>query len=237
MINYVIVEDNELHMKKTKDIIIKYMMNNNYDFNIITFKRINDDFKRLLEGDSNYIFILDYQLEDMTAIDVARIIREKDWNSPIIIFTVNESKAFSSFKERLQLLDFVSKYDNAEKNLFELFDICFKQLKLKKAFKYKIYGIEYNIDYDKILYIYRDTYERKIIIVTDNNEYKIYYSLRSVKEKLPNYFKYTHKACIVNMNRVDAISFKDKTVIFDNGKSTNLISKLHKKELIDNELS
>lgn len=232
MINFVIVEDNPRHMDVTESIIIKYMMKNDYEFKIFKFERLNAEFDKLVDDDKNYIYILDFELIGQTAIDVARKIRKVDWISPIIIFTVNGGMAYETFKQRLQILDFVNKQYQAEKNMFELFDICFDQLKVRKSFKYKIGKIDYSIDFNKILYIYKDTVERKSIIVTDKNEYKVPMTLTEIKEKVPKEFKYSHRSCIVNTSRVEAYDWVKKEIVFDSNKTTDLLSKTHKKELI-----
>lgn len=237
MINFVVLEDNPHHRKKTKDIIFNYMMKNKYEFDILFFERETDTFIELVENhDSNYIYILDFELPNTTAIDVARRIRKKDWTSPIIVFTVNGGMAFDTFKQRLQILDFVNKQFEAEKNLHELFDICLKQLDVRENFKYKIGKVDYSIAFDKILYIYKDTVERKSVIVTDKNEYKISLNLIKVKELLNDDFIFTHKACIVNSKRVDAYVWSEGKVIFDNGKEAPFLSKTHKKELSGSEV-
>lgn len=237
MINFVVLEDNPHHRKKTKDIIFNYMMKNKYEFDILFFERETETFIELVENhDSNYIYILDFELPNTTAIDVARRIRKKDWTSPIIVFTVNGGMAFDTFKQRLQILDFVNKQFEAEKNLHELFDICLKQLDVRENFKYKIGKVDYSIAFDKILYIYKDTVERKSVIVTDKNEYKISLNLIKVKELLNEDFIFTHKACIVNSKRVDAYVWSEGKVIFDNGKEAPFLSKTHKKELSGREV-
>lgn len=232
MINFVILEDNPRHMEVTENLIIKYMMKNDYEFKIFKFEKENKEFYKLIDDDKNYIYVLDFELEDSTAIDVARRIRKVDWISPIIIFTVNGGMAYETFKQRLQILDFVNKQYEAEKNMFELFDICFEQLKVRKTFKYKIGKIDYSINYDKILYIYKETIERKSIIVTDKNEYKLPMSLGEIKERLPKEFIYSHRSCIVNTSRVEAYNWNKKEIVFDNGTTTDLLSKTHKKEVM-----
>ena len=112
-----------------------------------------------------------------------------------------------------------------------LFRSCFKQLKIRKNFKYKIGKVDYTLDYDKILYIYKDTFERKSVIVSEKNEYRVPLNLVKIKELLDDDFIFTHKACIVNRNRVEAFSWPEGKVIFDNGMSAPFLSKTHKKEL------
>lgn len=233
MINFVIVEDNPTHMRKTKKIVIDYMMKNSIVFDILEFNKIDESFEEVVKNsDKNNIYILDFELEDTNAIEVSRLIRKTDWKSPIIIFSVNGGMAYETFKQRLQILDFVNKQYEAEKNLHELFDICLDQLKYKNNFSVVVGKKTYTIDLDKILYFYKDSIERKSIIVTDNNEYKIPLNLYEVKKLLNDDFKYTHRSYIVNTKRVCVYDWKTNEVIFDNGVRVHALSKTHKKEII-----
>ncbi len=231
MINFVILEDNKLHMKNTEKIIIKYMMKNKFEFEISMFEKETPELIEIInKNEQNNIYILDFELPNTNALDISRKIRKNDWVSPIIILTAHGGMAFESFKQRLQILDFISKQYQASKNLVELFDICIKQLKISKSLKFTYNYIDYNIPFEKILYIYRDTVERKIIIVTNTKEYKIRMSMKKIKELLSKDFKFCHKACIINIVRVESYDWKNFVVTFDNGFTTNLISKTHKKE-------
>ena len=235
MINFVVVEDNKMHRKRLKNIILHYMMKNKMEFDIIEFEKDCPELESLMiSSDNNNIYIFDFELPNTTAIDLSRKLRSTDWISPIIVFTVNGGMAYDTFKQRLQILDFVNKQYEAEKNLFELFDICLKQIANKKTLKFKYKGIDYNIDLNKILYIYRDTVERKCIINTINNKkYKVIMNITDIAQKLDSRFKFTHKACIVNTEKVEAFVWKENKIIFENGEEIYFLSKTHKKELSD----
>ena len=200
MVNFVVVEDNEKHRKRIKEIIMNYMMKNKIDFDILEFEKDTNLLRKVINyREHKHIYIFDFELPNTNAIDLARLVREKDWSSPIIVLTVNGGMAYETFKQRVQILDFVSKQYEAEKNMHELFDICFKQFKIKKSLKFKYKNQSYNLDYDKILYIYRDTTERKCVVVTDNDEYLVPISITDLNKKLDKDFHITHKACIVNL--------------------------------------
>ena len=232
MINFVIVEDNNAHRKSTEKIILKYMMKNKYEFEILSYEKETEELiNHIKTSDKNNIYILDFELPNTNALDLAREIRTYDWRSPIIILTAHGGMAFESFKQRLQILDFISKQYKAEENLIESFDICLKQFNLSKSLKLNYNYTDYNIPFDKILYIYRDTVERKLIVVTENSEYIIRINMKDIKKMLPKTFKYSHKACIVNMNKVEAFDWKNYEIHFSNGTKTNLLSRTHKKEL------
>lgn len=233
MINFVIVEDNPLHLKKTESYIVKYMMQNTLEFEVIKFDKLSEKlFKYVSNTENNNIYILDYELGNGIALDVARKIRKYEWRSPIIIFTVNGGgMALSSFKQRLQILDFINKRTEPEKNLFELFDICLQQLNVSKNFKCSIAANTFTIDYNSILYVYKDTVDRKTVVVTDNDEFVLNITLGKAKSLLSKDFVATHKSYIVNLKRVAKLDWKNCTVTFDNGKVEPLLSRTHKKEL------
>ena len=86
---------------------------------------------------------------------------------------------------------------------------------------------------DSILYIYRDSYIRKLVIVTDHGEYFITRNVKDMLKLLDNRFKITHKACIVNMERVEALLWREGIVKFENGMQIDMLSKTHKKEIME----
>ncbi len=234
MINFVVVEDQANQRENISKLIVKYMMRNKFEFDIVEFETETKKLKDFIKGnENNHIYILDFQLPNSNAIEIARCIRQTDWKSPIIVLSAHGGMAYETFKQRLQILDFVSKQFEAEKNLFELFDICIKQLEVSPSLKFKSNGIDYNIPFDKIIYIYRDTAARKAVIVTNNSEYKINLNMDKVYEELDGRFKISHKACIINTDKVESINWKENKIIFSNNKFTYLLSKAHKKEFVN----
>lgn len=232
MIKFIIVEDNKHHQKKIENLIVFFMMKNNYEFVIKKFEDDCDELNELIkQNEDNHIYILDFELPNSNAIDIARVIREDDWISPIIILTAHGGMAFETFKQRLQILDFINKQYDSEKNMMEVLEICLQQLKVIKSFKFKSKGIDYNIPFNKILYFERDTVSRKVTLVTENSVYEMYKTIKEIKENLDANFVVTHRACIVNMKRVEKISWKEKTIYFDDESSIDLLSKTHKKEI------
>lgn len=233
MINFIVVEDNKLHAKNIKNLIIKYMMANKYYFDVFLFDKDDEFLMSFINNDEdNKIYILDFELQGTNAIEISRKIRKNDWVSPIIIFTAHGGMAFETFKQRLQILDFVSKQYKSDENLISLFDLCISQINTSRYLKINYKNNIYNIKHDHIIYIYRDSIERKVIIVTNNKEYKVRINLKEIKKKLPKYFKYSDKACIINTRRAEIYDWKNYQISFDNGLSIGLLSKTHKKELL-----
>lgn len=234
MINFVLIEDNESHIKKVANLINHYMMKNKREYVIHTFKDYDEKVSKLIKDDDKYkIYILDFELPSATAIEVAREIRQHDWTSAIIVNSAYSSLAYETFKQRLQILDFVSKQIECEKNLIELFDICLDRFDIMDPIKLKIGHTEIRIFPNKILYFYRK--DRKTFVVIDQEEYKISLSLSDLQSELNNSFVQTHKSCFINPKRIYKIDWKDKYVVFDNNKVCTYLSFNYYEELTKDE--
>ena len=111
MIKFVILEDNKYQMEDITRLVMNYMLDTNYQFDILCYDKIEENiFTESKDSYDKFVFLLDYFLPNGTGIDVARRIREYNWDSPIVIFTgEGEALAMDSFKQRLQILDFVIK--------------------------------------------------------------------------------------------------------------------------------
>ena len=53
MINFVIVEDNRLHLKKTESYIVKYMMQNTLEFEVIKFDKLSEKLFKYVSNTEN----------------------------------------------------------------------------------------------------------------------------------------------------------------------------------------
>ena len=236
MLNFVIVEDNNIHRKKIHNVIVTSMMENKIEYKIYEF---NDYSKSLIKYISNdlkdTIYILDLELPNGDGIDIARIIRNEynNWISPIVIITAHTSLYYEVYKQRLQVLDFIGKCENIEKNLKENIDICLRMLNKEKVYRYIYKNIEYTINISEIDFIQRDG--RQIKIVTKG---KIYYqniSIVDIMKYLPGYFIKSSKGTLINMKNIKEIDWTNLLVYFKDGLKDYLVSNSHKKEIINYE--
>ena len=102
----------------------------------------------------------------------------------------------------------------------------------KMAIRFEDQGAIYTLPVKDIIYIYTDTIERKIIIKTDYAQFKVSKTLVEMEEKLPSQFKHSHRACIVNCDRIRMIDKRNNKIIFDNDEKIDLLSKAYRKELV-----
>ena len=236
MINFITVDDNKLQRKMITNTIIKKMMSNKIEFSIKEFDDYNEELKSEIGNNVDTIYILDLELPSIDGVDIAREIRYKynDWNSPIIIITVHTSLYYEVYKQRLQILDFISKSDNVEKLLSENIDICLKIFNKEKVYRYTYKNVEYTINYNHIDYIQREG--RKVRIVTTNGNYYQNTSINQLKNKLPNYFLQSTKGIIINLKNVSKIDWQNYNVEFKDDIKGYLVSKSHRKEIESYEL-
>lgn len=233
MINFIVCDDNEIILKNVVEIIQKTMINSSHEYKIYDFKDYNQKFKKLIkENLPNKIYILDVETPSESGIDIARLIRKDDINSVIIFLTSHNEVGSILLKEQLMFLTFICKFDEAEKRLKQAIEKALELVGKKSAIRFEDHGSLYTIPIKDITHIYTDTLERKIIINTDYAQFKISKTLTEMEEILTKQFKHSHRACIVNTDRIRVIDKKNNKIIFDNNTETEYLSKSYKKELV-----
>lgn len=208
------------------------MMKNNVSYKCHKFSDYNSSFFDIANKKmSCKIYILDIEVNMKSGIDVARQIREKDFDSIIIFVTSHENMGYTILKNEFMFLSFISKFDNYESKLKIAINKAIKIIGERKILRFENNGILYTIPLNDIIYITRDSVERKSIIHTEYTEFKINKSLLELKRMLSSRFKHSHRSCIINLDRVLKINFSKKLIMFDNGITVDLITNNYRKEI------
>lgn len=233
MIKFIVCDDIKEFRLKIKDFINDVLVGSKLEYDIIQFEKYDKDFAKLIKDDgAAKIYILDIELkEGISGIDIARRIRKVDWNSIIIMVTSHNELGYDALKAQIMLLDFISKYDNCEKNLKRVLKKAIKQIDSKKVIAYEYLGVAYRVYLDDIIYAVKDTVDRKCIIKTDYNEVIANKNMNEVIDELDERFYLTHQSCLVNTQKISRIDFKNNTIYFQNGMSINLLSRDKRKGL------
>lgn len=235
MLDFIVCDDNVKVVNDVADVINKFMISNNMSYKIYKFLEYDEKFMKLLNDLSSYrIYILDIETPLNSGIDIARKIRRKDKNSVIIFLTGHDELGFTVLKSCLNFLTFISKFDNYKEKLEGAIAEALDSLPCKRVVSFVERGIKYHLPINSILYITRDTIERKTIVKTDSNEYKLYISLDKFNELANNNLTRTHKSCFVNMYRVEKVDGNHNLITFDNASTIDLLSNKYKKEVIKN---
>ncbi|MCR5787904.1 MAG: response regulator, partial [Bacilli bacterium] len=167
MIKFVVVDDNEVSLKKTKDIINKVKFKVDQEIKTYAFKGYNKTLANMIKNnDERTIYILDIELENSkSGIEIASLIRSVDWDSEIIFITNHEKMFETAHRSVYEVFDFIEKYHELEKRLVKDITTILSKDVDKKIFTYKGRNIDLQLYLHSINYIYRDKEERKIVIV------------------------------------------------------------------------
>ena len=227
VVKFVVVDDEVRELKHIEDLLIK---NVNEDKEIVCFSSVNAELKNEIENvEERKVYILDIELGNkVSGINIAKMIRAVDYESEIIFMT-NHDKMFESvYRNVYEVFDFIEKFHDFDKRFKKDINEILKRNFDNKMFKYKVNNVDLSVYYKAILYIYRDTEERKLIIVCDKNKYKVGINIKDIKSLLDARFVQCHRSCIVNKNRVQEKNYKEGYFILDTGEKVYMLSKKYK---------
>ena len=230
--DFVVYEDEKEFRKQTVDVITKLMIKSDLDYSIKEFDKYNDKLNKIIESGIPKIYILDIEIPNSkSGLDVARKIREKDWNSIIILVTSHVDMGYDALKAQIMVLDFISKFNNCEENLTQVLKIALSKIDNKKVLVFKSCGITSRVYTDDILYVLKDTVDRKCIIKTLYGEFSISLTMNEMIEKLDERFYLSHRSCLVNTEQIRVVNWRTGIITFKNGDSIDYISRDKKKGL------
>lgn len=206
MINFIICEDNGIILQKNIDIINKTMFNNNLNYRIYPFKNYDEELQNVINAKEEFkIYILDIELEDKSGIEIAREIRKNDFKSFIVISTAHTEYLPYTLKSKLLIFDFISKFDEYEKNMQRVINHILNEIPNTKMLQIKIGSDLININFDDIISLQYNNKIRKTIIKTKKEEYKVNKPLVSFVKELDERFQKKDN-CIINTTIINNIS-------------------------------
>ncbi len=229
MVKFILVDDDAGELKHLAFLLEEFVKE---DKEIRCFSKVDAELKKEIQNtDVRKIYVLDIQLGNkVSGISVAKLIREVDWQSEIIFITNHDEMFESAHRTVYKIFDFIEKFHEFDKRFKKDITEILKRNFDNEMFLYKANNVELSIYYRAILYIYRDTEERKLVIVTDNNKYKVSLSIKEILTYLDKRFVQCHRSCIVNKTRIQEKNFKEGYFVLDNGRKEFLLSKKFKKE-------
>lgn len=233
MIRIVVVEDDKNAQMVVKKTLREMDIFKDEEIKIDYFTKYTQTLKDIiLDTSERKIYILDIELESkVSGIDIAKFIRDNDWESEIIFIT-NHDKMFETvYRSVYEVFDFIEKFHELVPKLKKDIKEIFKRNFDNKMFKFTSRNLNLQIYYRSITYLYRDTEERKLVVNTDNTNYSIYLNVADSLNYLDNRFKMVHRACIVNLDRVEAFNWSKGYFTLDTGEKVPLLSKKFKKEV------
>ena len=231
MVKFVILDDCEEDILRIKKLIDEEVRE---DKEIVSFTKVNAGLKKEIKDVSQHkIYVLDIQLDkNISGINVAKLIREVDYDSEIIFITNHDKMFECAHRSVYEIFSFIEKFHDFDKKFKKDIREILKRNFDNKMFKYKPNNnVELNIYYKYILYIYREKEDRKLVIVADKNRFVVNMCLKEIMMMLDARFEFSHRSCIVNKYRIVEKNYKEGYFRLDNGDKVYMLSKKHKKEL------
>lgn len=233
MINFIIYEDDKITQKEYSEVINKFMMNKDVQYQITKINFYNNTTMSLIKSlEGKKIFVIDIEVPGKSGLEFAREIRNnKDWTNPIIICTSHKELKNTGFASRLLMLDFISKDEHILNNLEESIEVAFEILNCHKSYNFRYNGEYYQIPYESILYIEKNLNDNYATLFTKRSSYTIKDSIINIFSLLNDErFLKCSRSCIVNTDNILSIDFINNTIDFG-GTSTDLVSREGKKAL------
>lgn len=98
MTSFIIVEDDKKTQDTIKEVLRRVVISKDNSIDIKYFTKYTKELKKIIDDNSfRKVYIMDIELETKTSgIEIAKMIREKDWESEIIFITCHD-KMFDCF--------------------------------------------------------------------------------------------------------------------------------------------
>lgn len=232
MVNFIVCDDNKAICNNIINIIDKIMMKNKLEYKIHSYYDYDKKFMKIINNKmSNKIYILDIETPSASGIDIVRKIREIDVDSIIIFLTSHDELGYVILKQEFLFLSFICKFDDYENKLKSSIKKALEMIGQKQVLNILDHNSIYTIPLKDILYITRDSVDRKIIVITDYSEFKMNRSLNDIYNELNDDFAFSHRSCIVNKDRIRKIDKKNNTILFDNGVQIDMVNQEFKKKM------
>lgn len=232
MINVIICDDNKRDKNKVAEIVSKFMDRKKLEYKNYLFDDYDIKFDNIINQKlPSKIYLLDIETPTASGIDIARKIRKTDVDCVIIFLTGHEELGNIVLKNDIMFLSFINKFDNFENRLNNSLNKALVLLKTKRVIRIEDRGVSYTIEINDILYVTKDSYERRTVIKTDYAEIKVNQSMQEIMNLLDDRFIQTHRACYINDDRKVKVDRIKKIITFDTGDTIDLLSDKYKKDV------
>ena len=171
-------------------------------------------------GDTQYDLIaLDINMDEMTGIEAAQKLREKDPHVPLVFISANEDRVFECFE--FHPIGFVRKtnfLDDAISFIGHYLSSVLPKRKTKNTLMVKVHREATFIDIDNINYIEGSHNYQTFYFLDGSPSLNVRELISNLEKQLANYgFIRVHKGFIVNSKEIYRISSTE--VILKNGQS------------------
>ncbi len=200
--NIAICDDNPAMSGKLKSIVDECFLSKSASYSLTIFMSGEELLRHLEKWEMYHIYILDIELNAVSGLEVAKKIRQNDYNA-IIIFVTSHKELMQEAFEVLAFNYIVKPFDELNTKRIILKAIDHVNIK-KRFFTYKLGKRNYTENLDRILYF--ESKGRKVNINTIDQVIECYGTMKSVLEQVElQMFVQIHKSYIINMEYLKTI--------------------------------
>ncbi len=164
------------------------------------------------KNEADLIF-LDIQMSELTGINFMKIVGDK---MKYILTTAYAEYALEGYEHNV--IDYLLKpisFDRFQKSALKAQErFPTNETSANSYFFVKSSGQQHKINFDEILYI--ESIKDYVNIKTDNQEYIVLDTLKSLENQLPENFARVHKSFIINLDKIEKIDVRN--VFLNSGK-------------------
>ena len=232
MLDIVVYENKKNFIKKNIESINLSV----YEKRVSVYKydSYNTEFDMFIKNNKDKkIYILDDEVDGVSGLELAEVIKKYDWDSIIILIIDFDKYINNVFNIKLMALDIIFKNTDYIDRLISDIKLAISIILKKDVFIFKYNHVLYRIPYNKICYIEKEPMIKRCIIHTVDEDYYITENITSILSHLDNGFCRTHQSCIVNLNNIRMVDLKTNVIEFNNGDKTDLLNIKMKKIIKD----
>lgn len=163
-----------------------------------------DALEYVQNNESDLVF-LDIQMPELTGLNFMKILGDKQ---KYILTTAYSEYALEGYEHNI--VDYLLKpisFERFYKSALKAQDrFSVSESQEDSHFFVKSSGQQHRINFDEILYV--ESLKDYVNIKTENQEYIILDTLKSLENQLPEFFLRIHKSFIVNLNKIKSLSSK-----------------------------
>ena len=164
------------------------------------------------KNDADLIF-LDIQMPELSGINFMKIVGDK---LKYILTTAYSEYALEGYEHNV--IDYLLKpisFDRFQKSALKAQErFPTNETSANSYFFVKSSGQQHKINFDEILYV--ESIKDYVSIKTDNQEYIVLDTLKSLENQLPENFARVHKSFILNLDKIEKIDVRN--VFLNSGK-------------------
>lgn len=205
MIQIAICDDDHIFLENVKERIQRYLQEKDMtEYSITEFDSALSCYKSMEAGMLFDVLFLDITMPEMSGLELAKEIRQRDDSMILIFMTAFLDYAIEGY--RLQVLRYILK-DMLEELLPECMDTVVNRLMLKQAaIGYSFVEGKITLNVKSIAYI--ESHKHKLLFhMADGRIYSLYDKLDNMQKQLQRFgFLRVHKSFMINIEYIEEIS-------------------------------